>query len=307
MRQGVGELDPARVLVPPEAILRPLDQVAESSSPPSGARTTTAQISSPCSSSANADDRDLGDRRVPGQHLLDLARVDVEAAPDDQVLLAVDDRDEAVVVFGAEVAGAEPAVDDGLRRRLRLVVVAGEDVMAPDDDLAELADRQELDPVVEVGARRSRRRRPRSGGRRCPACAPKSGWLWSPSARSRTGRNPRRSSDVEHVVELVDHRDRQASAARDARLAGEGSRSSARAPRPSSAMYIVGTPGRRSRFSRIMRSSAAGAGRTAGAAPAWRRAGTRGVHDDMSVRTSGTAAGSRAGRHRSAGRWHEAR
>jgi hypothetical protein len=58
------------------------------------------------------------------QHLLDLARVDVVAAADDEVLLAVDDEQVAVVVGVAEVAGVEPAVLERLRRRLGLVVVA---------------------------------------------------------------------------------------------------------------------------------------------------------------------------------------
>jgi hypothetical protein len=44
------------------------------------------------------------------EDLLDLARVDVVAAADDHLLLAVDDEEVAVVVDLAHVAGAEPAV-----------------------------------------------------------------------------------------------------------------------------------------------------------------------------------------------------
>ena len=44
------------------------------------------------------------------EHLLDLARVDVVAAADDHVLLAVDDVEVAVLVLAADVAGGEPAV-----------------------------------------------------------------------------------------------------------------------------------------------------------------------------------------------------
>ena len=48
------------------------------------------------------------------QHVLDVARVDVVAAPDDQVLHPVDDGEVSVGVEAADVAGVEPAV----RRRL---------------------------------------------------------------------------------------------------------------------------------------------------------------------------------------------
>src|SRR5258706_8490503 len=44
----------------------------------------------------HADHRGLGHLRMRVQHLLDLAGVDVEPATDDQVLLALDDEEEAV-------------------------------------------------------------------------------------------------------------------------------------------------------------------------------------------------------------------
>ena len=73
------------------------------------------------------------------EDLLDLARVDVVAAADDQLLLAVDDEEVAVLVDLAHVAAVEPAVDDGLLGRLLAVPVALHDVVALDDDLADLA------------------------------------------------------------------------------------------------------------------------------------------------------------------------
>ena len=57
-----------------------------------------------------ADDRDLGDAGHAQQLLLDLDRAHVLAAADDDVLLAVGDREEAVVVEHTDVAGHEPAV-----------------------------------------------------------------------------------------------------------------------------------------------------------------------------------------------------
>jgi hypothetical protein len=48
------------------------------------------------------------------EDLLDLARVDVVAAADDHVLLAVDDEEVAVLVDAGHVARVEPAVLDRL-------------------------------------------------------------------------------------------------------------------------------------------------------------------------------------------------
>ena len=47
--------------------------------------------------------------------LLDVARVDVDAAGDDEVLLAVDDADVALVVDDHDVAAGEEAVVGGAR------------------------------------------------------------------------------------------------------------------------------------------------------------------------------------------------
>jgi hypothetical protein len=80
--------------------------------------------------------RDVG---VLREHLLDLAGVHVVAVADDHVLRAVDDGEVAVVVLGAEVAGAEPAVDDGRGRVVGTVQVAVHQVVAADDELADLA------------------------------------------------------------------------------------------------------------------------------------------------------------------------
>src|SRR5215472_16737042 len=70
------------------------------------------------------DDRDLGDRRVLVERLLDLARVHVVPAADDHFLLPVDDEEVAVLVGPRQVSGAEPAVGNRLRGRLRPPPVA---------------------------------------------------------------------------------------------------------------------------------------------------------------------------------------
>ena len=71
----------------------------------------------------HARDRHLPDRRMVLEGGLDLARVDVEPARDDQLLAAAGDLEAAVAgVDPAEVAGAEPAVaGERLVRRLRAV------------------------------------------------------------------------------------------------------------------------------------------------------------------------------------------
>src|SRR5580704_6822725 len=85
-----------------------------------------------------ADDGRLADAGVGEQDLLDLSRIQVVTAADDQVLGAVDDEVEAVLVPVADVARVQPAAGQRARRRLRPVPVALHDVVAPDLDLPEL-------------------------------------------------------------------------------------------------------------------------------------------------------------------------
>src|SRR5262249_60423731 len=56
------------------------------------------------------DDRHLNDPGMVGEQVLDLARTDVLALADDDVLLAAGDPEIAIAVERAQVAGAEPAV-----------------------------------------------------------------------------------------------------------------------------------------------------------------------------------------------------
>ena len=83
------------------------------------------------------------------EHLFDLARVDVVAAADHEVLAAVDDEEKAVLIDVSEVSGVEPAVAEGLGGGLFPAEVALHHVVAADDDLADvvLARRQRI--VVE--------------------------------------------------------------------------------------------------------------------------------------------------------------
>src|SRR5690606_15084421 len=80
------------------------------------------------------DDVEHGRMRV--QPVLDLARIDVEAAADDQLLAPADDVDEPRIIDDAEVAGQEIAVlVERLRRLARLPVIAFHDAGPTDRDL----------------------------------------------------------------------------------------------------------------------------------------------------------------------------
>src|SRR6476469_6712903 len=87
----------------------------------------------------DADDRRFADLRVLVEHLLDLARVDVVAAADDQVLLAVDDVEVALLVDAGHVAGVEPTAAHRLLGGVGALPVALHDVVAADHDLTDLA------------------------------------------------------------------------------------------------------------------------------------------------------------------------
>ena len=74
----------------------------------------------------SADHRGLGHGRVLLQHLLDLFRVDVEPARDDQVATTSVQREDAVGASGREIPGAKVAVDKGGAGRLLVVPVPAE-------------------------------------------------------------------------------------------------------------------------------------------------------------------------------------
>ena len=71
----------------------------------------------------DAEHGHLVDGGVECHRMLDVGRVDVVAASDDDVLASPDDVEVAVLVDPAEVAGQEPPVDPGAGRRLGVAVV----------------------------------------------------------------------------------------------------------------------------------------------------------------------------------------
>lgn len=96
----------------------------------------------------DADHRHQRHRRVANQRLFNLARVDVEPAANDHVLGPIDDEIEAVGVAARQIAGAEPAVFQHLRRRLGTIQIAFHDVVAAYRDLPHLIDSVDRLPVA---------------------------------------------------------------------------------------------------------------------------------------------------------------
>ena len=94
----------------------------------------------------HGDHRDIGMLR---QHILDLARKDVEAARDDHVLLAVEDEHVAALVLARDVAGVQPAALERFRGRVRSLPVFGHHMAGAHADLAGLAGGDFLVVIVE--------------------------------------------------------------------------------------------------------------------------------------------------------------
>jgi hypothetical protein len=90
-------------LCPPSRSRHQAISESASRSPPSGCAHDRADLLA-LHLVGEPDHRHLGDARMAGHHLLDLPRVHVETAADDQILLAVDDREEPVGVLAAQVS-----------------------------------------------------------------------------------------------------------------------------------------------------------------------------------------------------------
>ena len=83
-------------------------------------------------------------RRMGVDRLLDHLRIDVEAAGDDHVLLAVDQIEIAVLVHVADIAGQKAVADKGFRGFLGPAPISLGDVRTANADLADLAHRHHL-------------------------------------------------------------------------------------------------------------------------------------------------------------------
>ena len=86
--------------------------------------------------------RGIDDCRVRAQHVLDLGRRDVLSTAEDHLLQAADEGEVAVPVYRAQIAGAEPAIDEPLGVGFRVAEVAGCEPRPSDQHLTCVAQRQ---------------------------------------------------------------------------------------------------------------------------------------------------------------------
>src|SRR5580692_302443 len=96
----------------------------------------------------NSDHGALVDLRQRHDSGFDLRAINVKAASDDHVFLAVDDVDVSVFVGIADVARVVPAVRSYLRRRLGQIVVASRDQGAARHDFAAGMGRKDISSVT---------------------------------------------------------------------------------------------------------------------------------------------------------------
>ncbi len=99
---------------------------------------------SPHRSEANPDDRGLDNVLVARELGLDVGRIDVEAARDDDVLAPVQEDQKTVLVEAPDVAGPDEAppfrvAPLGVARLLRLIVISGHDRAGTADHLADVS------------------------------------------------------------------------------------------------------------------------------------------------------------------------
>src|SRR5438093_10896598 len=99
-----------------------------------------------------ADHSGVGDGRMFAEHRFDLRRPDAESFVLDELLLAVDDEDVALLVDLADVTGEEPSVAKYRGRVVRLSPVAAHDLWSADRDLTDLTWRELACSVPKVDA-----------------------------------------------------------------------------------------------------------------------------------------------------------
>src|ERR1700704_5725950 len=92
----------------------------------------------------HAEDLDIGDLGMGVEELLHLAGIDVLAAADDHVLDPADDVAITLLIHHRQIAGMHPAaLIDGLAAALLLAPIAAHDGIAPGQELARHARRQD--------------------------------------------------------------------------------------------------------------------------------------------------------------------
>src|ERR1700730_1636293 len=91
---------------------------------------------------------DLQDRRMIHKSFVDLAGRDFFTIAIDDLFEAASQTNVAVGILDALVPSAEPTIHEGLGVRFRVILIAGRDVVAANDDLADLPRAQEIAGLV---------------------------------------------------------------------------------------------------------------------------------------------------------------
>src|SRR5690242_12803670 len=90
----------------------------------------------------------LRNGRMLEQNLVDLRRSDLLAAAIDDLARTTDQKKVAVFIEKSDIAGPEPFSRKRCLRRARVAVVACQDALTTDDDLARLATWQQISAFV---------------------------------------------------------------------------------------------------------------------------------------------------------------
>src|SRR5437588_3112413 len=85
----------------------------------------------------NADRRGCGDRGMLIEHFVDFAWINIFAAANNHVALAVDDEKESILVAITNIAGMKPAVAKGLLSSFGTLEITFQNVLAAQHDFSE--------------------------------------------------------------------------------------------------------------------------------------------------------------------------
>ncbi len=98
----------------------------------------------------NADDSGLHHLGMFEKHLFDIPGINVEAAGDDHIFLAINDVEIAVFVHFCDIAGVQPPVGEGFRGGVGAVPITLHDLGALDQEFTGFTHRNVRDPVAKI-------------------------------------------------------------------------------------------------------------------------------------------------------------
>src|SRR5437588_795960 len=96
----------------------------------------------------NADRRGCGDRGMLIEHFVDFAWINILAAANNHVALAIDDEEESILVPITNIAGMKPAVAKGLLSSFGILEITFQNVVAAQNDFSKFPVRNVIIVVV---------------------------------------------------------------------------------------------------------------------------------------------------------------